>query len=213
MKLNYILTLFFLLNVFNKIPLFFKDITLIGEIVYNTDSKDYPKFKILYNGYEFTTDKYGFYTIKIDKNIKKLNLLITKDIVINKEKFNTVNGFKLKSNSNYKFYSFNLSFAKDKWFIDNSCNLEVDSIIPSDFIIILMDPDLVSKVTISNLKNSNNILHLPKIVLKDKIDFSLLDDEAVKSLISSLDKSSFHERIICKNKCIDGNCVVQIVAQ
>ncbi len=157
---------------------------------------DIPEFRVLYEGEETLTDENGLFTLLADENaLQKYKLIITRRIrhIVNKR--NTFKNLQIIPDKNYICYSFKrLGQEQGIWIRENKKLEHKNLIVPKNSIIILIDPKYVDKIEDWNISMAENIIKLPRVIIKPSIDIAKLKRLSAKSLLF-LDDSAFHERI------------------
>jgi hypothetical protein len=157
---------------------------------------DIPEFRVLFEGEETLTDENGFFTLWADEgNLQKYRLIITRGIrhIVNKR--NTLKNLQIIPDKNYLCYSFKkLGDDQGLWVRESKKLDHKNFIVPKNSIILLVDPKYVDRVEDWNICLAENIIKIPRIVLKSEIEMDRLKRLSAKSLLY-LDDSVFHERI------------------
>ncbi len=175
-----------------------KDIPELRGYLKALDDQDaIPEFKIYFNGMETTNNSEGFFSFPLQqKKPGDLSLVICKQIDPQFEKTNMVKEFCLKTGKRHQAFSLkSTSTAGEQIFSWDQRNLEQQArSIPSESIIVLVDPKYVNHLERCNIQFLGNDVILPSIYLKAPAGKSL-QHAAVKSQLYSLDSKIFHEKI------------------
>jgi hypothetical protein len=170
---------------------------LKGYIQTGSNIKNAPEFRILFGGRQVISDDSGFYTFSVDRKLNEFNFLICKDIKQVFKKVNTVKGLVLKKNKDYKYYFFKKTEDGNRWILQEQ---ELGNKISKNTVIVLMNPKYVESVESWNINLDFKFMNLPKIVLNDEISKARLSRGSAKSLLRSLDKTVFHEKVLTQVK-------------
>ncbi|MCK5633137.1 hypothetical protein KAH94_05275 [bacterium] len=184
--------------------------------------KSVPQICIYYCGNNFTCEaheesKRSYFTLPVDKACTTFSIIIIhlKDLQWVSKKntvhYNTVNYYKAKANSSYKFYDLELVKApfkryrtpsetlknkqekKGHWNIEEK-KLSAEGKIPDDTIIVLYNAEYVDNL------EGNNSFELPTIIIKNDIltlagSEKKLHDDAIELLLESIDHNPLHSHV------------------
>ena len=189
----------------NSVTAQFEQKLLVGSVQFPKNIESMEDICIYHGGKKITTevDREGrrisfslsekkhramFYLLVIDCNHMDLQATET----------NTVQYLKTRSDAPYKFYILELVDAVDKneksyWRVKQTY-LPDSGRIPDDAIIVCYNPDFVEKIS------GGSELEFPKICIREDIlsvtgSDSLLHDQTVQALLSSIDYNSLHSTI------------------
>lgn len=156
-----------------------------------------PQFRIVFaGGKETMSNSEGFFTFPIDDSgIQQYSLVITKNIKHIIDKKNTLKNMSVVAGKEYRFFSFSKKPGAKTWNQTEELVKKENFVLPADSIVLLVDPKYVEQVEPWNIELPSNIVKLPVIVLKDDIDQKKLTRCAAKSLLHSLDTTTFHEPV------------------
>lgn len=173
--------------------------------------KEIPQICIYHEGERFACEvdnesKRTCFTIPVDRDCITFYLLVTSSLQCEASEENTVQYLKTDTEKPYKFYKMKLMRAarkrystpsekekkpgEDSWIVKQK-ELSIDGRIPDDTIIVLLNAEYVD-----NLKPDKGF-ELPTIVIKNNVleiagSESVLHDNAIKLLLSSLDYNPLH---------------------
>lgn len=165
---------------------------LKGYIQTPASVKSDPEFRILFRGKQVTSDDSGFYSFPIDRKLNEYYLLICKNVKQRFKKINTVKKLSVKKTKDYKYYFFKKTEDGKSWIKQE---LELGNKIPKNTVIVLMNPNYVKTVEPWNINLDFKFINLPKIVLNEQVSKERLNRGSAKSLLRSLDKTVFHEKV------------------
>ncbi len=194
---------------------------LKGSIVANEKWNKVPEFKIFYSGQQTISDKEGFYSFNLNKDLEKISILICKTLNSNFENINTIKHLSINPTQPYKFFSFekvNITDEETNKIIDTTWKKRDKHLknknfnIPKNCIVILMNPKYFLDIKNWNIKLKNNFIKLPQIILKKDFKEKVVHRQAAKSILRSLDIAPFHENISKKIKMDDAKNIEIILA-
>lgn len=153
-----------------------------------------PQFRVYFHGTQVSSDTEGFFTFSIDDmNFNKYSLLITKDIKFSTDTHNMIDHMSVIPNKKYKFYTFKQFGTTGQWRQKEKTLDKKKLIIPTNTIVVLVDPKYVDHIEQWNIKSPQSFIPLPKIILNPEIKGKLVARAGAKSLLKSLDCIAFHE--------------------
>ncbi len=175
-------------------PLMIKGCLAFSEEPYN---KNFPKFRVCFEGKETMSDEDGFFSIPVEEDqLEKYTLVIAKTLRQDFDQHNNVNGLRLFADKSYKCYTFKKRGSFGGSWVQREKDLSKKQlIIPTNAIIVLVDPKYVDHLDTWNVNLASNFIKLPKIILKKEIKNKTTDRAAAKSLLTSLDSMVFHEEV------------------
>lgn len=170
---------------------------LRGVLKIDRDEDTVPQFNIYFEGMVTTNNDEGFYSFPIeDINIRKYGLIICNKIKHKFGRHNTVEGFELLPEMNYKYFRYRCSpDGSGKW-IQKTKDLRKKNLqIPSNAIVLTIDPRYFDRLEDTWPGNfGSNVLKLPRIVLKSG-ERKKIERKGVKSLLCGLDMNPFHTNV------------------
>jgi hypothetical protein len=170
---------------------------LRGALKIDRDREDVPQFKIYFEGMETTNNDEGFYSFPIESaNIQKYAIIICNKIKHSFGRHNTVEGFGLIPDMNYKYFRYKRNAdGSGKW-VQREKDLRKKNLqIPSNAIVLTINPAYFDRLDESWPGNfGSGVLKLPRIVLKED-KRSKIERKSVKSLLYGLDMSPFHTNV------------------
>ena len=153
-----------------------------------------PQFRVFFHGKQESSDTEGFFTFSVDDmNLNKYSLLITKDIKFATDTHNMIDHMSVIPSKKYKFYTFKQYGTTDQWRQKEKSLDKKKLVIPSNTIVVLIDPKYVDHIEQWNIKSPQNFIPLPKIILNPEVKGKLVARAGAKSLLKTLDCLSFHE--------------------
>ena len=178
---------------------------LVGSVQFPKNIQYMEDICIYYGGKKITTevDKEGkriSFSLSEKKHRAIFYLLVVDcaQMSLQTTESNTVQYLKTIPNAPYKFYILELIDGYDKneksfWRIKQT-NLPTSRHIPDDTIIVCYNPDFIEKV------DGGSEIEFPKIYIKENIlalvgSDSLLHDQTVQALLSSIDYNALHSSI------------------
>ncbi len=160
-----------------------------------TSADKMPEFRVLFAGKETMSNREGFYSIPLEDSVKQYSMLICKNIKQNFVKTNTVRNVCMAPDDNYRYYEFEkMPHGRDWRQQEKRLDLE-RPIAPERCVIVLIDPDHVSRIEPWRLELGAKTIKLPAIVLKQEVNTSRLASASARSLLCSLDEKPFHETV------------------
>ena len=154
-----------------------------------------PQFRVLFAGKETMTNTEGLFTIPLDEAVKQYSLLICKNIKQNFVRTNTIRNVCMAPDDNYRYYEFEKMPHGGVW-RQQEKRLDTERpIAPEGCVIVLLDPEHVSRVEPWRLELGAKTIKLPAIVLKQEVNTSMLASASARSLLCSLDEKPFHETV------------------
>lgn len=197
---------------------------LKGSIKVNENWKNAPEFKIFFAGQETINNKEGFYSFNLKNNeddLKKVSILICKELNPNFKGINTIKHLNINSDKPYKFFSFEQKEIIDDetkkvtdkvWDKREKTIAEKNFIVPKNCILILINPKYVETVENWNVKIDDNFIKLPQIILNNNFKEKIVQNQAAKSILRSLDFSTVHKNISKKTKTDDKKNIETILS-
>lgn len=172
----------------------------LAEIRGNITIKDHfgkiPQFRVLYHGKETVSNAEGFVSIPVnERGDKPYSLLICKDIQENFDKTNTVRDVSITNDTNYRFLTYVRTEEGWRWVEDFAQEHKKSFVIPENCVVVLMDSLVLERVGHWDLDLGSKTLKLPTLCLKSQAAPELLERASAKSLLKSLDSTSFYESI------------------
>jgi len=155
-----------------------------------------PQFRVLYQGKETVSNAEGFVSIPVnDAPGKVYSLLICKDIQENFDKTNTVKDVSITKDPHYRLLTYLYSSFGGQWVEDHTQKREETFVIPEHCIVVLMDSTVLDKIDPWPLDFGAKTLKLPILNLKAHASTKTLERASARSLLKSLDSTSFYESI------------------
>ncbi|MBS1988566.1 hypothetical protein JST56_06290 [Candidatus Dependentiae bacterium] len=180
--------------------------------VENASADRVPEYRIYYQGKEQRSNNEGFFSLPLDtNNIQKYSLVICKKIDQQFEKSNTVAFYGVIPDKNYRYFTFRPSNNHGQWLAQEKKLTKKNFVIPQHAIVALVDPKCVDRLELWNLNLPEQVIKLPAIVLKSKLDDKVLNRSSAKSILYSLDSRPFHQTSRFERKVPGNNPKVQLV--
>ena len=155
-----------------------------------------PQFRVLYEGKETVSNPEGFLSIPVTNGMGHVySLLICKDIQQNFDKTNTVKDVSITSENNYRFLTYLHSPFGGQWVEDHTQERTKNFVIPEHCIVVLMDSTVLDKIEPWSIELDSKTLKLPMLSLKAHASPKTLERASARSLLKSLDSTSFYESI------------------
>ncbi|MFH1831506.1 MAG: hypothetical protein ABH827_01755 [bacterium] len=172
------------------------------KILHNED--EISPFRIYYNGMETINNSEGFFSFPLTEGKpNEFTLIISKQIIPQFEKTNTIKNLKLDHTKSYKAYALKAAqFGGFTWE-----EKKIAHAIPQDSIVILIDPKYVDHLEKWHIEFADNDIHLPQILLKAHKEVKI-DHAANKSLLYTLDTKIFHEKITPREKTMEKGTII-----
>jgi len=148
------------------------------------------EFTVRHLGKTGQNDKDGFYTIPISDITlhKKPSFMICKKEFGLVEGKNTINTLAFNNDKAYRYFE---ESTDGEWKEKKLSN----SAIPTNCVMLVMDPRLVASVTTWDMELGNNFIKLPKVAIKNDVTKQDLQKASDKSLLYTCDLNRFHEKI------------------
>ncbi|MCF7799875.1 hypothetical protein K9L05_00345 [Candidatus Babeliales bacterium] len=178
-----------------------KDFTLKGLIEVNQDWSKTPEFRIFFDGQSTKNNEHGSFSFPGQKKrISEYCVIICKDFKQNFDSVNTIENLSVESKKPCLYYSFKKTGTNEKgeevWEKKHRTDLETKKVVvPENCLIVQINPKYIADVEIWKINLPRNFIKLPKIILKNDIDETVFKKQSCKSLLYSLDKQVFHEKI------------------
>lgn len=175
-----------------------------------------PKFKILFNGSDTSNNKEGFFAFTPPERHETYSIVICSAIERNYEGVNTIDSISLPPGKRSRVVTISSTESEDgsHQIISDVYQEKSDgslrhttplidgrkTIDPEKTIILLLDPQHVSRIEPWNITLPDGFIKLPRIVLKNKssdttsaLSTETLEQASAKSLLAALDMAPFHE--------------------
>jgi hypothetical protein len=159
-----------------------------------------PQFRIYFNGKQIFNDQEGFFSFQLDDaDLTKYALLVTKDVRFDFDKGNTVDHMSVRPDKNYKYYTFKRAGFSQFWLQKEKSLQKKHFVIPTRTIVVLVDPKYFDHLESWSVPLASHVVKLPKIMLKPEVKGKALARAGVKSLLRSLDTTTFHSHELGEN--------------
>lgn len=174
------------------------------------DAKDYvPEIRIYFNGMESFNNKEGFLSFPLEDEVSKIGVIFTKNIDYKHHKKNTLRELVIKKSENYCYFT--LTQDEDgEWELTENKKRVNNFSVPQNAIVLMVNPECFKKFERSRIKLADNILSLPRIVLKGgkirvgadkavlkgcKTYREWIERQGKQSLLHSLGLTPYHEQV------------------
>lgn len=182
---------------------------------------DTPPFRIFYHGKTTQSNGEGFFSIPLDDEEipDELYLLICSSFNQHFENVHTIKHLVIEPAKDHLLYRIFKGFNKEKrqreWMFEQTSLKEHHFVVPQPCLIVCINPYYVKNVSMWSIDLGNNVIKLPKIVLKseftaediakgDPQEPSSLEWASNKSLMNTLHALNFHESVSERTKETNG---------
>jgi len=192
-----------------------KTLELRGAICVKNNYSSVPQFRVLFDGRETMSNDEGFFSIPTDlKNLDEYSLVITKKIIKEFDRNNTLKGLKVIPDMPYQYFKFTRNIASSEWEMTEKRLFNEDFFIPEHSIVLLLNPQkYIDYIEPWEISFPDDVLKLPLVMLKADMPIDQVNRHSAKSLLYSLDEGVFHDHFkeVCKPKQADGKVKVSRV--
>ena len=130
------------------------------------DAKDYvPEIRIYFKGMESFNNREGFLSFPLDNELQEIGVIFTKNIDYKHHKRNTLRELIIKKSENYRYFTLTKD-SDNEWVSSENTKRRNNFLVPHDAVVVLVNPACFKKFEPSKIKFADNILSLPRIVLK-----------------------------------------------
>jgi hypothetical protein len=180
-----------------------KTLELKGCIQINEDKENVPKFRIYFDGMETINNEDGFFSFPVeDKELKEYFLIMAKKIDFKIKKSNTLEYLKIVNKDHYRLFSIKKTDEEDGSLVwEEKMEKKDDFIVPIKSILVMVNPRDFKGLEAWKTKLPEKFIGIPKIILNSGCKKSL-ERQANKSMLYSLDLTTFHERVGNRKKNI-----------
>lgn len=171
-----------------------------------------PQFRIvLGDGKETISNSEGFFTFPLDKSsLDYYSVVICKRIKHNFDKHNTLKNISILPDKDYRFFTYHRIPGGRKWYQQEERLGKDNYVLPSSCIAVLIDPKNIQAIQPWKLELPEHVIKLPTIVLKNVLEEKKLTRVSAKSLLYSLDSTTFHESVRQTSKPREKNSKVAV---
>lgn len=185
--------------------------TIRGCIKIEGSSDPLPEYRVLFDGKETMSNAEGFFSFPLENTPeKKYRLVICKEIKQHFDKFNTLKSMSLSPALTYNYFSLKKNNWTGGWDTKEKKLTKRNYVVPEHSVVVLIAPKYIERVDVWTAQLPANSIKLPCIVLKKNIDHKKLARASAKSLLKSLDSTSFHEPVVQANKKAENNTKINI---
>jgi hypothetical protein len=155
-----------------------------------------PEFRILFRGKETVSNSEGFFSIPLDEpsHLDNFYLLVCENVQQHFEKkTNTLKDMGMQSKRNYR--CFNFSHFGSVWMRNEVHRTPSTIDLQERCVVVLLDPKNLDGIEPWEIDFPGNIIKLPQLVLKPGLTTQKLARESARSLLNSLDETTFLEPV------------------
>jgi hypothetical protein len=155
-----------------------------------------PEFRILFRGKETVSNSEGFFSIPLDEPVRLENfyLLVCENVQQHfDKKTNTLKDISMQSKRNYR--CFNFSRFGSMWSRSEVHRTPSLIDLQERCVVVLLDPKNLDGIEPWDINFPGTIIKLPKLVLKPGLTTQKLAQASARSLLNSLDETTFCEPI------------------
>lgn len=173
-----------------------KTITYLGGVQFPSHCTENPTVRMYYKG-KIVEVENGSFSLS---ELKKFQVFTIVAALLPPPTANTLEKIEIPKETLYTVYTLFKTTAKtvegkkyEEWHIEKETSKKGYKV-PSDALIILIDPSLISDIAVHTWAKDSLTVKLPTLVLKKDLPKKTFDSIYNKSVLTALDWDGFHER-------------------